>query len=304
MEGYTKPPMKQYIKKVCLLGQPAVGKTSLIRRYVTERFDDSYLSTIGAKPTSKTIEVDKITKRKKEIPAPPPEPPAYQQGPSFQPQPYSQPPNLSAYPASPQPQGFYPQQFYYPQQPISEPSQKLGFWKRFFDRFQGRRATITTPPLLQAPPLQPYSTIPIQYFPPQIPLLPPPEYEDVTERVKLTLLIWDIAGQLDQSKSNTPLQRNFFAGAEGALLVGDCSRPQTIQDLYAWTGNFREVVGKKPVIFIGNKSDLVPQDSLAEIENLFAELDRRFDATHIITSAKTGVGVEDSFKKLGALVVR
>jgi len=41
------------VKKVCLLGDPGVGKTSLVRRFVTDQFDDKYLSTIGAKVTKK-----------------------------------------------------------------------------------------------------------------------------------------------------------------------------------------------------------------------------------------------------------
>jgi small GTP-binding protein len=36
-------------KKVCLLGEFAVGKTSLVRRFVEGRFDDRYLTTIGVK---------------------------------------------------------------------------------------------------------------------------------------------------------------------------------------------------------------------------------------------------------------
>jgi small GTP-binding protein len=36
-------------KKICLLGEFAVGKTSLVRRFIEERFDDRYLSTIGVK---------------------------------------------------------------------------------------------------------------------------------------------------------------------------------------------------------------------------------------------------------------
>ncbi|MDG6221374.1 MAG: GTP-binding protein [Candidatus Thermoplasmatota archaeon] len=42
-------------KKVCLLGQGAVGKTSLIRRFVTDQFDDSYITTIGTKVTKKEV---------------------------------------------------------------------------------------------------------------------------------------------------------------------------------------------------------------------------------------------------------
>jgi small GTP-binding protein len=44
------------IKKVCLLGDPAVGKTSLIRKYVYDIFDDSYIPTIGTKVTKKSLE--------------------------------------------------------------------------------------------------------------------------------------------------------------------------------------------------------------------------------------------------------
>ncbi len=42
-------------KKVCLLGDVGVGKTSLIRRYVENVFDDSYLTTIGVKVSRKRV---------------------------------------------------------------------------------------------------------------------------------------------------------------------------------------------------------------------------------------------------------
>lgn len=42
-------------KKVCLLGDFAVGKTSLVRRFVYDLFDDAYLSTIGVKVSRKTV---------------------------------------------------------------------------------------------------------------------------------------------------------------------------------------------------------------------------------------------------------
>ncbi len=49
---------KDVKKKIALLGDPAVGKTSLIRRYVIDRYDDKYISTLGTKVTKKTIEFD------------------------------------------------------------------------------------------------------------------------------------------------------------------------------------------------------------------------------------------------------
>jgi small GTP-binding protein len=42
-------------KKVCLLGDFSVGKTSLVRRFVEGRFDDKYLSTIGVRISRKTL---------------------------------------------------------------------------------------------------------------------------------------------------------------------------------------------------------------------------------------------------------
>lgn len=42
-------------KKICLLGDFAVGKTSLVRRFVEGRFDDRYLSTIGVKISRRAL---------------------------------------------------------------------------------------------------------------------------------------------------------------------------------------------------------------------------------------------------------
>jgi small GTP-binding protein len=46
---------KTISKKVCLLGDFAVGKTSLVRRFVYALFDDKYISTIGVKVSRKTV---------------------------------------------------------------------------------------------------------------------------------------------------------------------------------------------------------------------------------------------------------
>lgn len=46
---------KSISKKVCLLGDFAVGKTSLVRRFVYALFDDKYISTIGVKVSRKTV---------------------------------------------------------------------------------------------------------------------------------------------------------------------------------------------------------------------------------------------------------
>ena len=51
------PEQIQLYKKVVLLGDPAVGKTSMIQKFVHDIFDDKYISTLGTKVTSKEMTI-------------------------------------------------------------------------------------------------------------------------------------------------------------------------------------------------------------------------------------------------------
>ncbi|MDH3365085.1 MAG: GTP-binding protein [Thermoplasmata archaeon] len=53
-------PSDKYILKICLLGDGAVGKTSLVRRFVFDAFDDKYLMSFGTKVSKKTVIFDDI----------------------------------------------------------------------------------------------------------------------------------------------------------------------------------------------------------------------------------------------------
>jgi len=50
-------PTGRYIIKLCLLGDGAVGKTSLVRRFVFDVFDDKYLMSFGTKVSKKALKV-------------------------------------------------------------------------------------------------------------------------------------------------------------------------------------------------------------------------------------------------------
>ncbi len=43
--------------KVCLVGEQAVGKTALIRRYVLGQFDERYMMTLGARVSKKSLDL-------------------------------------------------------------------------------------------------------------------------------------------------------------------------------------------------------------------------------------------------------
>jgi len=50
-------PVERLKTKVCLVGESQVGKTSLIRRYVQDDFDDRWIETLGAKVTKVALEL-------------------------------------------------------------------------------------------------------------------------------------------------------------------------------------------------------------------------------------------------------
>lgn len=51
--------MAELMRKVVLIGDPSVGKTSLVRRYVSGKYDDKYVSTLGTVVSKKTVQKPK-----------------------------------------------------------------------------------------------------------------------------------------------------------------------------------------------------------------------------------------------------
>lgn len=170
-----------YQKKICLLGDPAVGKTSLIRRFVEDTYDDNYISTIGTNVLPKLV------------------------------------------------------------------------------------------PL---------------YIP------------ETGQTVRIKLLIWDIAGQVGFSD----LTSSYYRGAEGALVVSDLTRHETLESVPAWIYQFEKTVPDMPAVLLTNKSDLFKQKTFEIIE---ADNLAKSYGTHAFqTSAKTGDGVENAFHTLALAILR
>lgn len=158
---------RKVIRKVSLLGDGAVGKTSLIRRYVLDVFSDEYLTTFGAKVTKKVLDL---------------------------------------------------------------------------------------------------------------------------EEVELTMMIWDILGQ----KGQKSLHASYYSGTNGALVVCDLSRPETLESTLEWAIDLRKVAGDIPIVPVANKMDLPAQVTQDGMERMAAVLGDGF----ILTSARTGEGVPAAFERL------
>ncbi len=172
------------LKKVCMLGDPAVGKTSLIRKYVYNDFSSNYVSTIGTEVTKKDLLID------------------------------------------------------------------------FEDPEFGKK------------------------------------------QLNITLAIWDIIGQ----KEYRSLISRFYKNANGALIIFDLTRDDTIENVKDWTSSLFGAIGKIPVVFVGNKYDLVDKNKFSTDDLI--ELSVRYSAPWITTSAKEGENVEGAFIKLSELIIK
>lgn len=169
------------IKKVCILGNPAVGKTSLIRRFVFNAFSEDYIPTIGTKVCKKTLLMD----------------------------------------------------------------------------FEPKRS----------------------------------------QQVNLNLLVFDLLGQIEFAK----VHRAYYVGSEGAIIVCDLTREDTISGIVDWQDRFSAVVGDVPIVYIGNKIDIA--QGMDANKEILAALASDGGITYLYSSAKTGENVELAFELLGQKIL-
>ncbi len=107
--------------------------------------------------------------------------------------------------------------------------------------------------------------------------------------VKMT--IWDIAAQ-DTFKRMRPA---FYHGSQGAFLVADLSRPETLDEIVEWEKELTAIVPNIPKIFLANKSDLPTSLTREQLQ----EIGKRIHALKVLkTSALKGDNVLDAFKTL------
>ena len=116
--------------------------------------------------------------------------------------------------------------------------------------------------------------------------------------IHLTLMIWDIMGQISFRKLLHP---TYLKGARGAILVCDLTRRETLEHLDDWIDSLYIEGKEMPCVFVANKSDLVNQHTFgrAELENVASA----YDSPFFMSSAKTGGNVENAFQALGEKLI-
>ncbi len=99
------------------------------------------------------------------------------------------------------------------------------------------------------------------------------------------LLIWDIEGATPVKKIPT----HYFAGAAGAILVADLTRPETIESLGEHALRFQSANPRSVCVRAYNKVDLIPEESRKEID---------LPPDTFLTSAKDDINVVRLFETL------
>ncbi|OHT03122.1 small GTP-binding protein [Tritrichomonas foetus] len=123
-------------------------------------------------------------------------------------------------------------------------------------------------------------------------------YVEEIQGTKVEIQIWDTAGQ-EKFRSLGPI---YFRNAVAAIAVYDQTNRLTFEHLDKWIHDFTEVAGATTTIAIaGNKSDLQSE------EVPFVEAEKwANDRKYLIaqTSALTGAGVKELFKKLAVSILQ
>jgi len=132
---------------------------------------------------------------------------------------------------------------------------------------------------------------------------------DTGKSVEFTLMIWDIMGQKGVREL---LQEAYFSGCAAAIGVCDITRKETLEDLDNWRKSIVKASGEIPIIFLGNKSDMkdkavFSKEAMKKVLYRYMEelgeskvrlMLARAKEPCVLTSAKTGTGVELAFQTI------
>jgi len=113
------------------------------------------------------------------------------------------------------------------------------------------------------------------------------------ELIELAMMIWDVLGQ----KGFSGVLATALRGAEGVFLVADITRRETFESLEKhWLGEVLRGFDRIPVVLLVNKADRTDR-AVSEAE--IAAFTRRLSSPGFITSAKSGLNVQNAFAAMG-----
>jgi small GTP-binding protein len=113
---------------------------------------------------------------------------------------------------------------------------------------------------------------------------------------QVNLVLWDLAGEDEFLQ----VHMSYLRGSSGYLLVADGTRPATLDTARSLQKRVAAAIGYVPFVLLLNKSDLtagweVGEEALADLR------EKGWDI--IVTSARSGLGIEEAFLTLGKKIL-
>ncbi len=110
---------------------------------------------------------------------------------------------------------------------------------------------------------------------------------------QLSLIIWDIAGEVRQDKVPT----SYFLGTSAIIYVFDVTRKSTYEDISEDIKHLQKMLPRGIISVVGNKVDLVEERFIAKLKEEISI------PWNMLTSAKTGENVEALFLTIGEKIL-
>jgi small GTP-binding protein len=110
-------------------------------------------------------------------------------------------------------------------------------------------------------------------------------------------MLWDLAG----SEEFDAVRASYLRGAVAALIVCDLTQPASLAMAPQYADQIRAVNPKASFILVANKLDLTDRRAVSDEDA--RSMARILDAPWLLTSARTGQGVDEAFRDLGRLAI-
>ena len=112
----------------------------------------------------------------------------------------------------------------------------------------------------------------------------------------IELIVWDTDGNFGQSI----FRHVYIKGASAALIIGDLTRRSTLETMVGLAESFQEELPGRHFSFIANKVDLVAAGEAVKLPGKLQDARQPI----LLTSAKTGANVEDTFIQAATSILR
>ncbi len=110
--------------------------------------------------------------------------------------------------------------------------------------------------------------------------------------------IWDMGAQ----QCYEPTNYRYYDGSRGFIMVYDLTNQESFLNLDHWIVDIKEACPKASIILVGNKADM-PERAITETE--IQKKASEYDANgYVTTSAKTGMGIKETFNLLGLSILQ